>query len=141
MLLGLALYLSPQPCPDAALCVLGLSFCQLHRQQILLSGYINSTATSYLPQCQESGDYEPAQCDLQQEQCWCVDADGMEVYGTRQLGRPVRCKCLEHQHPRRGGCGLLSTHNHTWSGLHDQGQTSWPSMQKAKAFEERLCSL
>ncbi|XP_073086260.1 thyroglobulin [Manis javanica] len=68
-----------------------LSFCQLHRQQILLSGYINSTATSYLPQCQELGDYEPAQCDLQQEQCWCVDADGMEVYGTRQLGRPVRC--------------------------------------------------
>ncbi|XP_037369130.1 thyroglobulin [Talpa occidentalis] len=68
-----------------------LSFCQLQKQQILLSGYLNSTATSYLPQCQASGDYEPVQCDLRQEQCWCVDNEGMEVYGTRQLGRPTRC--------------------------------------------------
>ncbi|XP_022409716.1 thyroglobulin isoform X2 [Delphinapterus leucas] len=68
-----------------------LSFCQLQKQQILLSSYINSTATSYLPQCQDSGDYEPVQCDLQREQCWCVDTEGMEVYGTRQRGRPTRC--------------------------------------------------
>ncbi|MBZ3872023.1 Thyroglobulin [Sciurus carolinensis] len=68
-----------------------LSFCQLHKQQILLSSYINSTATTYLPQCRDSGDYSPVQCDLQQGQCWCVDAEGMEVYGTRQLGRPTRC--------------------------------------------------
>nr|XP_054102612.1 thyroglobulin isoform X1 [Callithrix jacchus] len=68
-----------------------LSFCQLQKQQILLSGYINSTATSYLPQCQDSGDYTPVQCDVRQVQCWCVDAEGMEVYGTRQLGRPRRC--------------------------------------------------
>uniref|UniRef100_A0A8C6RKV2 Thyroglobulin type-1 domain-containing protein n=1 Tax=Nannospalax galili TaxID=1026970 RepID=A0A8C6RKV2_NANGA len=68
-----------------------LSFCQLHKQQILLSGYINSTDTTYLPQCQDSGDYAPVQCDLWQVQCWCVDAEGMEVYGTRQLGRPTQC--------------------------------------------------
>ncbi|XP_006155589.1 thyroglobulin [Tupaia chinensis] len=68
-----------------------LSFCQLQRQQILLSGYHNSTDTSYLPQCLDSGDYAPVQCDLRRVQCWCVDAEGMEVYGTRQLGRPIRC--------------------------------------------------
>ncbi|XP_008060148.1 thyroglobulin [Carlito syrichta] len=68
-----------------------LSSCQLHRQQILLSGYINSTATSYLPQCQDFGDYAPIQCDVWQAQCWCVDAEGVEVYGTRQRGRPRRC--------------------------------------------------
>uniref|UniRef100_H0VF67 Thyroglobulin n=1 Tax=Cavia porcellus TaxID=10141 RepID=H0VF67_CAVPO len=68
-----------------------LSFCQLHRQQILLNGYLNSTATSYLPQCQDSGDYASVQCDLWQTECWCVDTEGMEVYGTRQLGRPTRC--------------------------------------------------
>uniref|UniRef100_A0A8I3RWH6 Thyroglobulin n=1 Tax=Canis lupus familiaris TaxID=9615 RepID=A0A8I3RWH6_CANLF len=78
---------SRQPARPAAC----LSFCQLQRQQILLSGYLNSTATSYLPQCQESGGYAPVQCDLWQQQCWCVDAEGMEVYGTRQLGRPARC--------------------------------------------------
>ncbi|XP_054446492.1 thyroglobulin [Pteronotus mesoamericanus] len=68
-----------------------LSFCQLQKQQILLSGYLRSTAASYLPQCQDSGEYAPVQCDVRREQCWCVDAEGMEVYGTRQLGRPTRC--------------------------------------------------
>lgn len=76
----------------------GLSFCQLQKQQILLSSYINSTAASYLPQCQDSGDYSPVQCDLRRRQCWCVDAEGMEVYGTRQQGRPARCKC-HHRGP------------------------------------------
>ena len=57
----------------------------------MLSRYINSTAASYLPQCQDSGDYSPVQCDVRL-QCWCVDAEGMEVYGTRQRGRPERCK-------------------------------------------------
>ncbi|XP_051015534.1 thyroglobulin isoform X2 [Acomys russatus] len=68
-----------------------LSFCQLHKQQVLLNSYINSTDAVYLPQCQDSGDYAPVQCDLWQMQCWCVDTDGMEVYGTRQLGRPAAC--------------------------------------------------
>ncbi|XP_004697442.1 thyroglobulin [Echinops telfairi] len=68
-----------------------LSSCQLQRQRVLLSGYVNSTTTTYLPQCQDSGDYSPVQCDLWQLQCWCVDAEGMEVYGTRQRGRPSRC--------------------------------------------------
>ncbi|XP_059528341.1 thyroglobulin [Myotis daubentonii] len=68
-----------------------LSFCQLHRQQVLLSGYLNGTAASSLPQCQGSGEYAPVQCDVRREQCWCVDTEGMEVYGTRQRGRPTRC--------------------------------------------------
>ncbi|XP_007938731.1 thyroglobulin [Orycteropus afer afer] len=68
-----------------------LSFCQLQRKQILESSYVNSTATSYLPQCQDSGDYEPVQCDIWQLHCWCVDLEGMEVYGTRQRGRPLSC--------------------------------------------------
>ncbi|XP_044100852.1 thyroglobulin [Neovison vison] len=67
------------------------SFCQLEKQQTLLNGYVNGTAAAYLPRCQASGDYAPVQCDLGQEQCWCVDAEGMEVYGTRQRGRPSRC--------------------------------------------------
>ncbi|XP_028389694.1 thyroglobulin [Phyllostomus discolor] len=68
-----------------------LSFCQLQKQQVLLSGYLNGTAAAYLPQCQDSGAYTPVQCDVRREQCWCVDTEGMEVYGTRQLGSPARC--------------------------------------------------
>lgn len=87
-----------QPSSDASLCAPGLSFCQLHKQRILLGSYINSTDALYLPQCQDSGNYAPVQCDLQRVQCWCVDTEGMEVYGTRQQGRPTRCKYHCHRH-------------------------------------------
>ncbi|XP_072425646.1 thyroglobulin [Chiloscyllium punctatum] len=68
-----------------------LSFCQLHRQQVLVSGYVNSSSTSYIPQCTETGDYEIMQCSTAPRQCWCVDSDGMEIYGTRQDKRPLQC--------------------------------------------------
>ncbi|XP_054841882.1 thyroglobulin [Eublepharis macularius] len=72
-----------------------LSFCQLQKQQILISRYINSSATPYIPQCLDSGDFDPIQCDVGLRQCWCVDTEGMEIYGTRQRGKPTRCpgKC------------------------------------------------
>lgn len=115
-----------QPSADAFLCAPGLSFCQLHRQQVLLSSYINSTDALYLPQCQDSGNYAPVQCDLQQVQCWCVDTEGMEVYGTRQWGRPTRCKC------RRYG------HQNPWVGLQfDAPQITWLTKQSAWLLMER----
>ncbi|XP_074919354.1 thyroglobulin isoform X1 [Chelonoidis abingdonii] len=68
-----------------------LSFCQLQKQQILESHYINSSAISYVPQCLNSGEFDPVQCDVGPGQCWCVDSEGMEIYGTRQMGKPTRC--------------------------------------------------
>ncbi|MEQ2222744.1 hypothetical protein ILYODFUR_029523, partial [Ilyodon furcidens] len=44
-----------------------------------------------LLQCSPSGLFESVQCDSSRGQCWCVDKDGMELYGTRQTGRPRRC--------------------------------------------------
>uniref|UniRef100_A0ACB8FDY1 Uncharacterized protein n=1 Tax=Sphaerodactylus townsendi TaxID=933632 RepID=A0ACB8FDY1_9SAUR len=78
-----------------ALFVACLSFCQLQKQRILVSRYINSSTTSYIPQCLDSGDFDPIQCDVDVGQCWCVDAEGMEIYGTRQRGKPTQCpgKC------------------------------------------------
>nr|XP_060628748.1 thyroglobulin [Anolis sagrei ordinatus] len=72
-----------------------LSFCQLQKQRILVSRYINSSLTSYIPQCLDSGAFDTIQCDVRLEQCWCVDVEGMEIYGTRQKGKPRRCpgKC------------------------------------------------
>uniref|UniRef100_A0A803TSW9 Thyroglobulin n=1 Tax=Anolis carolinensis TaxID=28377 RepID=A0A803TSW9_ANOCA len=67
----------------------------LSTQRILVSRYINSSLTSYIPWCLDSGAFDPIQCDLRLEQCWCVDVEGMEIYGTRQKGKPRRCpgKC------------------------------------------------
>ncbi|NXI27854.1 THYG protein, partial [Sterrhoptilus dennistouni] len=68
-----------------------LSFCQLQRQRILVSRYINSSSISYIPQCLDSGAFDEVQCDMDLGQCWCVDPEGMEIYGTRQRGKPARC--------------------------------------------------
>lgn len=113
----------------------GLSFCQLQKQQILLSSYVNSTAASYLPQCLDSGDYSPVQCDLRREQCWCVDADGMEVYGTRQRGRPARCKCRERRGTGGGG-GPGQPPTPDRSGVRaPRGKAGGPGLQqRRKAF-------
>uniref|UniRef100_A0A3B3UCM5 Thyroglobulin n=1 Tax=Poecilia latipinna TaxID=48699 RepID=A0A3B3UCM5_9TELE len=43
-----------------------------------------------LLQCAPSGLFEPVQCDSR-GRCWCVDQDGMELYGTRQASIPRRC--------------------------------------------------
>ncbi|RMC14831.1 hypothetical protein DUI87_07007 [Hirundo rustica rustica] len=69
----------------------GLSFCQLQRQRILVSRYINSSSISYIPQCLDSGAFDQVQCDMELGQCWCVDPEGMEIYGTRQRGKPAQC--------------------------------------------------
>lgn len=70
----------------------GLSFCQLQKQRILVSRYINSSSISYIPQCLDSGAFDAVQCDTELGQCWCVDPEGMEIYGTRQRGKPTQCK-------------------------------------------------
>ncbi|XP_017594533.1 PREDICTED: thyroglobulin [Corvus brachyrhynchos] len=69
----------------------GLSFCQLQKQRILVSRYINSSSISYIPQCLDSGAFDKVQCDMELGQCWCVDPEGMEIYGTRQRGKPAQC--------------------------------------------------
>ncbi|OXB74632.1 UNVERIFIED_CONTAM: hypothetical protein H355_010158 [Colinus virginianus] len=68
-----------------------LSFCQLQKQRVLVSRYINSSSISYIPQCLDSGAFDVVQCDVELGECWCVDQEGMEIYGTRQRGKPTQC--------------------------------------------------
>ncbi|XP_075067568.1 thyroglobulin [Mixophyes fleayi] len=102
-----------------------LSFCQLTKQQILVSGYINSSSTSYVPRCSDSGEYEPVQCD--QQQCWCVDTEGMEIYGTRQMAEPAQC-------PQR--CAVRGRRI-----LHDVGEKVLPHCTKDGGFQPVQCKL
>ncbi|XP_074069451.1 nidogen-2 [Macrotis lagotis] len=37
----------------------------------------------YVPQCDESGHFNPLQCHGNSNYCWCVDKDGREIEGTR----------------------------------------------------------
>ncbi|XP_077127845.1 thyroglobulin [Ranitomeya variabilis] len=104
-----------------------LSFCRLKKQQILLGGYLNSSSTSFIPRCSDSGDYEPVQCDQQLGECWCVDSEGMEIYGTRQMGAPQQC-------PER--CTIRDRRV-----LHGVGERSPPQCSKDGGFHAVQCKL
>lgn len=67
--------LCPHPCPHP-----GPSPCQLQSEL----------------RCSPSGQFESIQCDTNRGHCWCVDHDGMELYGTRQNGRPQQCEYFSH---------------------------------------------
>ncbi|XP_017568638.2 thyroglobulin [Pygocentrus nattereri] len=73
-----------------------LTSCQLQRQRALQSG-----DAVLVPHCLDSGEYEPVQCDGALTQCWCVDLEGMEIYGTRQNGRPSMCPSVCEVRQRR----------------------------------------
>uniref|UniRef100_A0A8C1WGC4 Thyroglobulin n=1 Tax=Cyprinus carpio TaxID=7962 RepID=A0A8C1WGC4_CYPCA len=67
---------------------IGLTSCQLQRQQAL-----QTEGITLVPSCLDSGEFEPVQCDASRGQCWCVDQEGMEIYGTRQNGKLSKCEC------------------------------------------------
>lgn len=46
----------------------------------------------FVPSCTDTGAYVPTQCQAG-GQCWCVDAEGKEIFGTRQYGVPECSKC------------------------------------------------
>ncbi|XP_037639451.1 thyroglobulin [Sebastes umbrosus] len=64
-------------------------------------------------QCSPSGLFESVQCESSRGQCWCVDQDGMELYGTRQTGTPQLCP---------GGCEVRSRRLLHGSGSHSPPQ-------------------
>ncbi|KAM6255307.1 nidogen-2 [Spheniscus humboldti] len=47
----------------------------------------------HVPQCDEEGRYRPLQCHSSTGHCWCVDAAGQEIAGTRTApgSTPPRC--------------------------------------------------
>jgi len=38
---------------------------------------------AYRPQCSLTGAFEPVQCHASTRQCWCVNSEGIEKFGTR----------------------------------------------------------
>ncbi|XP_057690921.1 thyroglobulin [Corythoichthys intestinalis] len=83
--------------------------------------------------CSPSGDFLPVQCDSGVGQCWCVDRDGMEIYGTRQRGTPHRCP---------GSCAALSRRLlHTAVSSSASPQSSPPQCSEDGDFLPVQCRL
>ncbi|XP_022617276.1 thyroglobulin [Seriola dumerili] len=49
----------------------------------LLRGAAAAKQQSVIPHCSEDGRFRPVQCSGRGQECWCVDAEGQEVVGTR----------------------------------------------------------
>jgi len=56
-----------------------LTACQHKRSHTMGSRLIGS----FVPSCQEDGSYSPKQCHASSGHCWCVNANGEEIQGTR----------------------------------------------------------
>ncbi|XP_072719714.1 nidogen-2 isoform X2 [Ciconia boyciana] len=60
----------------------------------------------HVPQCDEEGRYRPLQCHSSTGHCWCVDAAGQEIAGTRTVpgSTPPRCGSPEPTERPRTMC-------------------------------------
>ena len=52
----------------------------------------NFAIDSFVPHCTADGRYENVQCSAGWYECWCVDATGAEIAGSRQRGWPTCSK-------------------------------------------------
>lgn len=64
--------------------LLGPSKCEVERFAAINFGH------PYIPRCHRNGGYQAVQCQTG-GLCWCVDAQGREIPGTQQHGRPPSC--------------------------------------------------
>ncbi|XP_028326228.1 thyroglobulin [Gouania willdenowi] len=76
--------------------------------------------------CSPAGLFQSVQCDSSRGQCWCVDQDGMELYGTRQAGKPSTCP---------GPCEVRSRRL-----LHGSGSASPPQCAADGSFLPVQCT-
>lgn len=60
----------------------------------ILSGSLPAGASLFVPSCSSEGHFLPVQCF--NSECYCVDAEGQAIPGTRSVpGEPKPCKSLE----------------------------------------------
>lgn len=62
---------------------------------------LQAAGASYVPQCASDGSYVPRQCDA--VSCWCVNAAGQELSGTRSTDRNLKCDGAPRACFRGGG--------------------------------------
>ncbi|XP_042168746.1 thyroglobulin-like [Oncorhynchus tshawytscha] len=64
-----------------------------------LRGGSSARQQDHVPQCSEDGRFRHVQCSGAGGECWCVNAEGAEISGSRQNGSAVYCltSCQLHR--------------------------------------------
>ncbi|KAJ9582849.1 hypothetical protein L9F63_022808, partial [Diploptera punctata] len=62
-----------------------------------------------IPECDNHGDFETIQCDSTSPNCWCVDAAGFEIPGTRAPARSL-VNCSDPKPCGAHTCRMLCPH-------------------------------
>ncbi|NXN80714.1 NID2 protein, partial [Bombycilla garrulus] len=91
----------------------------------------------HVPQCDEQGRYRPLQCHGSSGHCWCVDAAGQEIAGTRTAPgtTPPRCGSPGQCHPPgRRGAGLGP-----WASGRPRGDQYVPQCDPSGDFTPLQC--
>ncbi|XP_022806051.1 uncharacterized protein LOC111343164 [Stylophora pistillata] len=68
--------------------------CLLDRARSLTLNVAPSNG-NYIPKCKGDGSYDPVQCHVASNQCWCVDRYGNEIFGTRQTSGTPDCSDID----------------------------------------------
>ncbi|XP_063231610.1 balbiani ring protein 3-like [Bacillus rossius redtenbacheri] len=66
-------------------------------------------AGARVPRCDSAGDFEQVQCSADGSKCWCVDAAGFELPGTRAPGRDL-ANCSDPRPCSAATCRMLCPH-------------------------------
>ncbi|XP_075360053.1 nidogen-2 isoform X1 [Mycteria americana] len=98
---------TPPRCGSPAESVQQLTPCEHERlyPRAVLPGP-SPVGDGHVPQCDEEGRYRPLQCHSSTGHCWCVDAAGQEIAGTRTApgSTPPRCGSPEPTERPRTMC-------------------------------------
>lgn len=72
------------------LCCFAVSLtpCQKRQERAQQLSAGGPDAWIFVPRCQDDGSYHEVQCFPSTGQCWCVDINGNERWGTLMQGRP-----------------------------------------------------
>lgn len=65
-----------------------LTPCQKHQERAKELSASGPNPWNFIPRCREDGGYYEVQCHVGTGQCWCVDENGNERWGTTVRGLP-----------------------------------------------------
>ena len=65
-----------------------LTSCQKHQRRAREFSRTGPNSWNFIPRCREDGGYYEVQCHVSSGQCWCVDQNGNELWGSVTRGLP-----------------------------------------------------